>query len=163
MSEPLPVSPSPLPPPPFPSPEDLPVWPPSDPTRPPRPKRSAGLSQVSLFCRCGELPTVGGSCRACYHRAWRSEAHFGGNRARALSRDGHKCRACGAERKPVVHHRRPGENGTRLLITLCAACHARVHRLAALRVWLPPFVVALWEEQHSGAPRQLQFDLAGTA
>ncbi len=69
--------------------------------------------------------------------------------------------ACGAERKPIVHHRRPGQNRTGLLITLCGACHARVHRLATLRVWLPPFLAALWEEQHVGASRQLQFDLAG--
>ncbi len=161
MPEPLPVPPSPLPPPPFPLRDDPPVWPPPEPPRPPLPKGPAGLEQASLFCRCGALPALGGSCRACYHRAWRSRSYFGGNRERALARDGHRCRACGAERKPIVHHRRPGQNRTRVLITLCAACHARVHRLATLRVWLPPFLVALWEEQHVGAPRQLQFDLAG--
>lgn len=131
-----------------------------EPARPSPRKRLEDEAQISLLCRCGALPLIGGACRTCYHRAWRSSVYFGGNRERALERDNHKCRACGADKKPIVHHRKRGANATRLLITLCAACHARVHRSAALRVWLPPFVVALWEEQHPQAPRQLQLDLA---
>jgi hypothetical protein len=30
------------------------------------------------------------------------------------------------------------------LVTLCAACDARVHRLCAYRVWLPPPVLKFW-------------------
>src|SRR3954463_7701413 len=46
------------------------------------------------------------------------------------------------------------------LISLCAACHARIHRLGALRQWLPEFAVELWAEQHPEMPVQLQFPAA---
>jgi len=46
------------------------------------------------------------------------------------------------------------------LITVCAGCHARLHRLAALRVWIPDGLVVLWTEQHPGVPVQLQFAVA---
>ncbi len=49
------------------------------------------------------------------------------------------------------------------LVTLCAGCHARVHRLQSLRYWLPPVILQFWEEQHPEAPRQLQFDLEAIA
>lgn len=42
------------------------------------------------------------------------------------------------------------------MITLCARCHARVHRLQAIRYWLPPLLLTLWEEQHPNLPLQLQ-------
>ena len=44
-------------------------------------------------------------------------------------------------------------------MTLCAACHARVHRLSAIRRWLPEDLVDLWQEQHPGVPVQMQFAL----
>lgn len=44
-------------------------------------------------------------------------------------------------------------------MTLCAACHARVHRLSAIRRWLPEDLVELWREQHPGLPEQMQFAL----
>ena len=44
-------------------------------------------------------------------------------------------------------------------ITLCPACHAVVHRLQANRRWLPEPLLALWREQHPGAPLQLQFPI----
>jgi hypothetical protein len=49
------------------------------------------------------------------------------------------------------------------LVTLCARCHAQVHRLQVLRSWLPPVLLPFWEEQHPAAPRQLQFDLESSA
>jgi len=59
-----------------------------------------------------------------------------------------------------VHHRKPGVNDRAWLITVCAGCHARLHRLAALRIWIPELLVALWIEQHPGVPVQLQLPVA---
>jgi hypothetical protein len=58
-----------------------------------------------------------------------------------------------------VHHRKPGLHDPEWLITACAACHARIHRLLAVRVWLPDRLIELWTEQHPGAPVQLQLPL----
>ena len=41
----------------------------------------------------------------------------------------------------------------------CAACHARMHRLSAMRRWIPEALAPLWAEQHPGAPLQLQLPL----
>jgi hypothetical protein len=42
------------------------------------------------------------------------------------------------------------------MATVCAACHARIHRLRFVpaRCWSSRFV-ELWAEQHPGAPLQL--------
>jgi predicted HNH restriction endonuclease len=88
---------------------------------------------------------------------------FGGQRETVLARDGASCRICGAGEAPRrlhVHHRQPGQHAPELLIAVCAACHARIHRLLALRVWLPEGLVELWTEQHPGTPVQLQLALA---
>jgi hypothetical protein len=42
-------------------------------------------------------------------------------------------------------------------VTVCAACHARLHRLLAIRSWLPGPLAGLWSEQHPLLPVQLQF------
>ena len=55
----------------------------------------------------------------------------------------------------MVHHRHPRHTYDSL-ITLCAACHARLHRLGAIHRWVPEPLLELWAEQHPGAPRQLQ-------
>jgi predicted HNH restriction endonuclease len=47
-------------------------------------------------------------------------------------------------------------NASERLITLCAACHARVHRSYVLRNWVADLVVELWREQHPASPIQLQ-------
>jgi 5-methylcytosine-specific restriction endonuclease McrA len=104
-----------------------------------------------------------GLCARCYWSAQHSRRRFDGHRERVLARDRHRCRACGAGENLAVHHRRRGVHQPRLLITLCAACHARVHRLAALRSWLEPALVSLWREQHRGVPLQLQFPWDQTA
>jgi hypothetical protein len=59
-----------------------------------------------------------------------------------------------------VHHRRPGVHDPDWLITLCAGCHARVHRLGRLRHWLPESLLRFWEEWHTGVPYQRQFSFA---
>jgi hypothetical protein len=53
-------------------------------------------------------------------------------------------------------------NQLELLVTVCAACHASLHRSMALRRWLPEFLVILWREFHSGVPLQLQLDLSSS-
>jgi hypothetical protein len=117
--------------------------------------------QRPLFCPCGgDLPFVAGLCRVCYRAAAHSRERFAGLREEILERDGHTCRACGAGERLHVHHRKPGVNDRELLITVCAGCHAQLHRLAALRAWIPELLVGLWIEQHPGAAVQLQFPAA---
>jgi 5-methylcytosine-specific restriction endonuclease McrA len=49
-----------------------------------------------------------------------------------LRRDGWRCQACGAMSNLEVHHRKfrshSGSDSGENLITMCAACHAGVHR-----------------------------------
>jgi hypothetical protein len=118
----------------------------------------AALRQARLFCPCGSFQLFcAGLCVPCYRRHAHSRRCFAGQREAVLDRDGFRCRGCGADRKLVIHHRRPGVHQPRFLITQCAACHARLHRLLALRSWVEPSLVPLWREQHPNAPLQLQF------
>jgi len=123
--------------------------------------RQRELRQRSLFCRCGSgVPAIAGLCRRCYRARLHSQSCFGGQREAVLNRDEGRCVSCGAEkhgRSLHVHHRTRGVHEAAQLIALCASCHARVHRLGALRHWLPEFAVELWVEQHPGTPVQLQF------
>lgn len=113
--------------------------------------------QRQLFCPCGRgSPLIAGLCRSCYRSAAHSRQRFNGLRGEVLERDGHQCRACGSATRLHVHHRKPGVNDRQWLITVCAGCHARLHRLAVLRIWMPELLVALWIEQHPGTPVQLQ-------
>jgi hypothetical protein len=96
--------------------------------------RSLARQQTRLFCCCGTAELyAAGLCIRCCARQAHSRLRFAGHREAVLERDGHRCRACGSESQLAVHHRRPGIHQRRLLITLCAACHARVHRLRAMR------------------------------
>jgi hypothetical protein len=77
-----------------------------------------------------------------------------------VSRDCRFCRVCAepclAPASLVVHHRRPGVSRLPLLVCLCRGCHARVHRLRAIRrAVYPEAFLALWREQHPQAPEQL--------
>ena len=113
--------------------------------------------QIPLCCPCGSLQLFcRGFCRACYGRGHRSRSRFAGLREKILARDHHRCRVCGAREQLAVHHRHP-RNVPDALITLCAACHARLHRLAALNRWVPEPLSELWAEQHPGVARQIQF------
>ncbi len=117
--------------------------------------------QRPLFCPCGhDLPWTAGLCRSCYRSAVHSRQYFSGLRADILERDGHQCRACGSAEHLHVHHRKPGVNERNWLITVCAACHARLHRFAVIRIWIPELLVALWVEQHPGVAVQLQLPVA---
>jgi 5-methylcytosine-specific restriction endonuclease McrA len=81
-------------------------------------------------------------------------------REEVLERDGHTCRGCGATHRLHVHHRRRGVNERDLLVTVCAGCHSRIHRLRAVRRWIPEALVPLWAEWHPGVAIQLQFPAA---
>jgi 5-methylcytosine-specific restriction endonuclease McrA len=87
-----------------------------------------------------------------------SRDYFGGNRESVLYRDQYRCQSCGAGDASVlhVHHRRRGVSEPGLLITVCSACHARLHRLASIHVWIPELLAILWAEQHPDSPVQLQ-------
>jgi hypothetical protein len=120
--------------------------------------------QARLFCPCGDTRLLAsGLCSRCYSRQAHSRLRFAGYRDRVLARDGRRCRGCGSKQKLAVHHRRPGVHHPRFLITLCAACHARIHRLQAVRHWVEPALVPLWREQHPEVPVQLQFVWDGIA
>ena len=95
-----------------------------------------------------------GLCRACYNGYYRSQLYFSGFREEVLARDGWRCRVCSLPTN-VVHHRRPGKNHPRYLISLCPAHHAVVTRLLLLDHTLPPLLFLLWREQHPVAPEQL--------
>jgi 5-methylcytosine-specific restriction endonuclease McrA len=52
-------------------------------------------------------------------------------RQQVMHRDGWRCQLCGTMSNLEVHHREfrshAGKNSEENLITLCTACHARVH------------------------------------
>lgn len=71
-----------------------------------------------------------------YRRMYREEMHFSGMRTQILDRDGHCCTTpnCGATEDLIVHHKDGKGRGSRNpnndqgnLVTLCRACHVRVH------------------------------------
>ena len=112
--------------------------------------------QLSLCCPCGSGDLYRrGLCETCYNRQRRDRARFAGGRERVLARDHRTCRVCLATAPLVVHHRTRA-NRPSALITLCRACHARLHRLRAIDRWVPELLETLWAEQHPGRPRQLQ-------
>ncbi|MCY4429712.1 MAG: HNH endonuclease signature motif containing protein [Rhodospirillales bacterium] len=113
-------------------------------------------SQIPLCCPCGSSSLYRrGLCEPCYNRRRRDRDRFAGQRDRVLARDRCLCRVCYAPDPLVVHHRTPA-NRPSSLITLCRACHARLHRLGTIDRWVPELLSDLWAEQHPGAPLQLQ-------
>ena len=122
--------------------------------------------QDSLWCPCGALEVNRrGLCRRCDRLRRLSREHFGGLRERVLLRDEARCRCCGEFeiQRLVVHHRRPGANSIRLLLTLCRACHVRIHR-----TWRPRFGFSgelrlLWREQYPDLAEQRELPLYGPA
>jgi hypothetical protein len=119
-------------------------------------------TQRSLFCSCGHAtPAVAGLCMSCYRHRRYSALFFGGNRDSALERDGRACRACQSQHYLNVHHRHPGDHTQ--LVTLCAGCHARVHRTRILRHCLPEILVDLWREWHPDAIEQLRLPIEMSA
>ena len=101
-------------------------------------------------------------CATCYTLHRQDEAHFGGLREVVLDRDGHCCRVCGAsgrdKRSIIVHHRVPGRSILRLMISLCPACHARIHKTRMVLSEMPKLLLELWREQHPRAHEQTMLD-----
>ena len=128
-------------------------------------ERVEETGQLSFLCSCGkkpiELKTLG-CCRSCYDRRYRSLRLFGGLRERVLKRDRFGCRVCGASAPLVVHHR-DGRNEARLLVTLCAGCHMRLHHSYGFRHWLSGLLLRLWRELHHRDLVQLQLSLKKTS
>jgi hypothetical protein len=98
---------------------------------------------------------------SCYRRGRYSALFFGGNRDSALEHDGRACRGCQSQHYLNVHHRHPGDHTQ--LVTLCAGCHARVHRTRILRHCLPEILVDLWREWHPAAIEQLRLPVEMSA
>src|SRR5271154_2330110 len=128
----------------------------------PMPPPEGQGTQLGLLCACGRRPIeLKGQrcCRLCYYRQYDSLRWFGGLRDLILKRDRFQCRACGAARRLVVHHR--GErNAQPLLITLCIRCHVRLHHSRRFRQWVPEALLELWRELHPNTPLQLQLPFA---
>ena len=127
-------------------------------------KVQGAAAQLNLLCACGRRPVelkVLGCCALCYYRHYHSLRWFGGLREVVLKRDRFSCRACGARRRLVVHHR-DERNAKASLITLCIRCHVRLHRSRRLRYWVPEVLLGLWHELHPGGSLQLQLPLVVT-
>jgi 5-methylcytosine-specific restriction endonuclease McrA len=126
-----------------------------------KPKRKA--VQLAMHCRCGrETMLAHGMCATCYTLRRQDEEHFGGLRETVLERDGYRCRVCDApgtgKRSIIVHHRVAGRSELKLMISLCPACHARVHRTKVVLAAMPPLLLVLWREQHLKGHEQKQLD-----
>ena len=124
--------------------------------------------QLAMHCRCGrETMLANGMCATCYTLRRQDEEHFGGLRETVLERDGYRCRVCDApgtsKRSMVVHHCVPGWSELKLMIALCPACHARVHRTKAVLAAMPPLLLVLWREQHPRGHEQKQLDFKKAA
>lgn len=118
--------------------------------------------QIALLCGCGRSAIYArGRCAACYWEWRNSERRFAGLRERVLIRDGRCCAACGEfdPARLIVHHRRPGIQQMRLLISLCRGCHARVHHTWRPAYGFSPSLRALWREQYPQLAEQLELAL----
>ena len=109
--------------------------------------------QRSMHCQCGRTRVLAhGMCAVCYTLRRQDEVYFGGLREKVLERDGYRCRVCDAsgrdKRSIIVHHRVPGKSLLHLMISLCPACHAKIHRTKAVVRLMPPLLLKLWREVH---------------
>jgi 5-methylcytosine-specific restriction endonuclease McrA len=123
-------------------------------------KRSA---QRVLYCRCGREKIVANNlCATCYTLKRQDSRYFGGLREVVLERDDYSCCVCGAPGRGknaiTVHHRVPGKSILHKMISLCPACHAKVHRTKAVRSKMPPLLLELWREQHPEGHEQTYLD-----
>lgn len=121
----------------------------------------ASLKQMSMCCHCGvEKILALGLCATCYTLRRQDEEDFGGHREEVLKRDEYRCAVphCTTlkrgKRSVAVHHRRPGVNNPKWMITLCLSCHAKVTRTQYLQADWPPFLILLWREQHPDGHEQ---------
>jgi 5-methylcytosine-specific restriction endonuclease McrA len=117
------------------------------------------LVHTSLLCGCG-ASEIGrfGRCAKCRRRERLSREKFGDLREFVLSRDRYQCQLCGEmdESKVLVHHRAQDAMDPAQFITLCRACHPRIHHTMR-----PAFGFAsvallrrLWREVHPDLAEQ---------
>jgi hypothetical protein len=59
-----------------------------------------------------------------------------------------------------VHHRVPGKSVRNLMLSLCPACHAKIHRTKAVLSAMPPLLLKLWREQHPKGHEQTSLNFA---
>lgn len=123
------------------------------------------MRQRVMHCPCGNHKVLAlGLCATCYTLRRQDEEYFGGLREAVLGRDGHRCRVCDAsgrdKRSIIVHHRVPGKSLLHLMLSLCPACHAKVHRTRAVLAPMPPLLLELWREQHPEGHEQVQLDFS---
>ena len=117
--------------------------------------------QAALWCSCGqEEINSRGICTRCARRRKLSREAFGGCRERVLQRDGGYAQCCGVIDDLVVHHRRPGSNLERSMISLCRRCHARIHQTLRPSIGFPAELLPLWREVHGGLAEQLRLALS---
>ena len=121
--------------------------------------------QRSMHCPCGRDEILAlGLCSTCYSLKRQDEEYFGGHREQVLARDSYRCRIPGChkagtgKRVLAVHHRQPGNNDEKMMITLCLAHHAMVTRTQMLRKEWPVLLRTLWREQHPEAHEQTTLD-----
>ena len=71
-----------------------------------------------------------------YRKTSKNNYNFGGNRDKALERDGYKCQHCGTDKLLEMHHidgkgtttpKDERNHALENLITLCKGCHTREH------------------------------------
>lgn len=121
--------------------------------------------QRAFHCPCGrEQLLAQGLCATCYTLKRQDLDYFGGNREIVLARDGYRCAVPGCtslkrgKRSIAVHHRVPGNNDPKRLLSLCLACHAKITRTQVVRRDWPPLLRLLWREQHPNGHEQTRFD-----
>lgn len=129
--------------------------------------------QTALLCGCGVTLTAHDGqqtacalrCVRCARRERLSRENFDGLRELVLQRDGYQCQCCGevAEARLVVHHRRPGWNRLGWLVTICRACHVRVHLVVRPGYACSGLLLTLWREAHRGRPMQKRLAFEGGA
>ncbi len=118
-----------------------------------------------MHCPCGRAKILAlGLCSTCYTLKRQDAEHFGGLREVVLERDGYRCRVCDAsgrgKREIIVHHRVPGKSVLNLMIALCPACHAKIHRTKAALSVMPPLLLKLWREQNPDGQEQIALDFS---
>ena len=125
------------------------------------------MLQESLLCGCGAEALRGGLCARCDRRERLSRENFSGLRTAVLLRDGCACRICGESNIEtlLVHHRKPGVDEMRFLITLCRKCHVRIHRTWRPAWWFLTWDLLrrLWREANRDLPEQLPLALLPAA
>jgi 5-methylcytosine-specific restriction endonuclease McrA len=109
-----------------------------------------------MHCRCGKIKILAhGMCAVCYTLRRQDEEYFGGLREKVLERDSYRCRVCDASgrdiRSIIVF---PGKSLLHLMISLCPACHAKIHRTKVAIRLMPPLLLLLWREVHPNAHEQ---------